>query len=120
MHEATADFRSTFLCALCNAVGTLTVRGLARTDSTASIVFYTALFMTLMALPFLPFFWVVPSPLDLALFCSISLIGGVSQYSTTQTLFYAPAAAVSPFNYMALIWGSILGFWYGATFRPCR
>jgi drug/metabolite transporter (DMT)-like permease len=49
-------------------------------------------------------------PLDLALFCSIGLIGGVSQYWTTQALYYAPAAAVSPFNYMALIWGSILGF----------
>ena len=38
------------------------------------------------------------------------LIGGVSQYWTTQALYYAPAAAVSPFNYTALIWGSILGF----------
>jgi drug/metabolite transporter (DMT)-like permease len=98
------------LCAVCNAVGTLTVRGLTRTESTASIVFYTALFMTLMALPVLPFSWVTPSPVDLLLFCSIGLIGGVSQYWTTQALYYAPAAAVSPFNYTALIWGSALGF----------
>ena len=35
----------------------------SRTNSTASIVFYTALFMTLMAVPVLPFFWVMPSPL---------------------------------------------------------
>ena len=98
------------LCAVCNAVGTLTVRGLTRTESTASIVFYTALFMTLMALPALPFSWLTPSPFDLLLFCSIGLIGGISQYWTTQALYYAPAAAVSPFNYTALIWGSILGF----------
>jgi drug/metabolite transporter (DMT)-like permease len=97
------------LCAVCNAVGTLTVRGLTRTEATASIVFYTALFMTLMALPALPFFWVTPSPLDFLLFCSIGIIGGVSEYWTTQALYYAPAAAVSPFNYTALIWGSILG-----------
>ena len=98
------------LCALCNAVGTLAVRGLTRTESTASIVFYTALFMTLMALPALPFYWVTPTPIDLLLFCSIGLIGGISQYWTTQALFYAPAAAVSPFNYTALIWGLLLGF----------
>jgi drug/metabolite transporter (DMT)-like permease len=98
------------LCAICNAVGTLTVRGLTRTEATASIVFYTALFMTAGSLPVLPFYWVTPGPLDLALFCSIGLIGGVSQYWTTQALYYAPAAAVSPFNYMALIWGSMLGF----------
>jgi drug/metabolite transporter (DMT)-like permease len=98
------------LCAVCNAVGTLTVRGLTLTESTASIVFYTALFMTLMALPALPFSWITPSLFDLLLFCSIGLIGGISQYWTTQALYYAPAAAVSPFNYTALIWGSILGF----------
>ncbi len=73
-------------------------------------MFYTALFMTLMALPFLPFFWITPAPLDLLLFCSIGLIGGVSQYWTTLALYYAPASAVSPFNYTALIWGSLLGF----------
>lgn len=98
------------LCAICNAVGTLTVRGLTRTESTASIVFYTALFMTLGAVPVLPFYWVTPDLLDLALFCSIGIIGGISQYWTTQALYYAPAAAVSPFNYTALIWGSVLGF----------
>ncbi len=98
------------VCAVSNAVGTLAVRGLTRTESTASIVFYTALFMTLGTLPVLPFYWVTPDLLGLALFCSIGLIGGVSQYWTTQALYYAPAAAVSPFNYMALIWGSILGF----------
>ena len=97
-------------CAACNAFGTLAVRGLTRTESTASIVFYTALFMTLGSVPSLPFYWRTPGPIDFALFCSIGLIGGVSQYWTTQALYYAPAAAVSPFNYTALIWGSILGF----------
>jgi drug/metabolite transporter (DMT)-like permease len=66
--------------------------------------------MTLLSLPILPFFWVTPSPIDFALFCSIGLIGGVSQYWTTQALYYAPAAAVSPFNYTALVWGSLIGF----------
>ncbi len=97
-------------CAASNAFGTLAVRGLTRTESTASIVFYTALFMTFGSLPALPFFWRTPNLPDLALFCSIGLIGGISQYWVTQALYYAPAAAVSPFNYTALIWGSLLGF----------
>lgn len=96
-------------CAVCNAVGTLSVRDLCRTEHSASIVTWTAIFMTLLALPALPFFWVTPTLPDLAQFCSIGLIGGVSQYWTTQALSYAPAAAVSPFNYTALIWGSIVG-----------
>jgi drug/metabolite transporter (DMT)-like permease len=108
---------SAILCAVCNAVGTLTVRGLTRTEATASIVFYTALFMTSMVLPFS---WVTPTPVDLLLFCSIGLIGGVSQYWTTQALYFAPAAAVSPFNYTALIWGSASVSWSGVTSRPGR
>ena len=51
-----------------------------------------------------------PTPLDFALFCSIGLIGGISQYWTTLALYHAPAAAVSPFNYTALIWSSVIGF----------
>jgi drug/metabolite transporter (DMT)-like permease len=98
------------MTAVCNAFGTLSVRDLCRTESTASIVFYTALFMTLGALPVLPFYWVTPDLIDFTLFCSIGLLGGISQYWTTQALFHAPAAAVSPFNYTALIWGSMIGF----------
>lgn len=97
-------------CALCNAVGTLTVRGLTKTDHSASIVTWTAIFMTVGTLPVLPFYWVTPTPIDFLLFCSIGLIGGISQYWTTLALYYAPAAAVSPFNYTALIWASILGY----------
>lgn len=101
---------SALACAICNAVGTLTVRGLTKTDHSASIVTWTAIFMTLGALPVLPFYWVTPTPIDFCLFCSIGLIGGVSQYWTTLALYNAPAAAVSPFNYTALIWSSALGF----------
>ena len=97
-------------CAVCNAIGTLTVRDLCRTEHSASIVTWTAVFMTLLALPALPFFWKTPTLGDFVLFCSIGLIGGVSQYWTTLALSHAPAAAVSPFNYIALIWGSIIGF----------
>jgi drug/metabolite transporter (DMT)-like permease len=96
-------------CAVCNAVGTLTVRGLTKTDHSAAIVTWTAIFMTAGSLPALPFFWVTPSPVDFLLFCSIGLIGGVSQYWTTLALYHAPAAAVSPFNYTALIWSTLLG-----------
>ncbi|MBV9551276.1 MAG: DMT family transporter [Alphaproteobacteria bacterium] len=107
--ESAVGVAGAVACAVCNAVGTLTVRDLCRTEHSASIVTWTAVFMTLMALPLLPFSWMTPAPLDLAMFCSIGLIGGVSQYWTTLALSCAPAAAVSPFNYTALIWGSIIG-----------
>ncbi|MBV8776482.1 MAG: DMT family transporter, partial [Alphaproteobacteria bacterium] len=80
--ESAVGVAGAVACAVCNAVGTLTVRDLCRTEHSASIVTWTAVFMTLMALPLLPFSWMTPAPLDLAMFCSIGLIGGVSQYWT--------------------------------------
>jgi drug/metabolite transporter (DMT)-like permease len=96
--------------ALCNAVGSLTVRDLCRSEASAAIVFYTAVVITALSLPLLPFFWVTPSWAGLAGLCALGLMGSVSQYWTTQALAHAPAAAVSPFNYMTLLWGSLIGF----------
>jgi hypothetical protein len=61
------------------------------------------------SLPVLPFYWTAPSPIDLVLFCSVKLIGGVSQYWVTQAPYYARRAAVSKFNYTAVISSAMLG-----------
>jgi drug/metabolite transporter (DMT)-like permease len=96
--------------ALCNAAGSLYVRDLCRSEASAAIVFYTAAVITAMSLPLLPFFWVTPNWAGLAGLCALGAMGSVSQYWTTQALAHAPAAAVSPFNYMTLLWGSLIGF----------
>jgi drug/metabolite transporter (DMT)-like permease len=70
--------------------------------------------MTLMALPCLPVFLAHREPSSTSLFCSLGLVGGVSQYWTTLALYYAPPAVVSPFNYTAVIWGSGLGLFVWA------
>ncbi len=98
------------LNALFGALGSIAVRGLSRTERSTAVVFYMGLFMSLFALPLLPFAWVTPGPLDLLALCSLGLVGGIGQYWTTQALFYAPAAAIAPFNYSALSWGLLLGF----------
>jgi len=96
--------------ALCSAVGSLYVRDLCRSETSAAIVFYTAVVITALSLPLLPFFWLTPSPDGLIELCALGLMGAVSQYWTTQALACALAAAVSPFNYTALVWGSLIGF----------
>ena len=98
------------LNALFGALGSIAVRGLSRTESSQCVVFYMGLFIALFTLPLLPFAWVRPDFLDLLGLVSLGLVGGVGQYWTTQALFYAPAAAVAPFNYTALVWGLLLGF----------
>lgn len=96
--------------ALFGALGSISVRGLSRTEPSSSVVFYMGLFIALFSLPLLPFVWVRPDGFDFVALCSLGLVGGVGQYWTTQALYYAPAATVAPLNYTALIWGLLLGF----------
>jgi len=92
------------------AIGSVSVRQLTRTESSSSITFYTHLFSILILGLALPFFWTPPSWQGLLLMAGLGLLGGISQFWTTQALSYAPAAAVAPFNYTQMIWAVIFGF----------
>ena len=92
------------------AIGSLSVRRLTRTDTAASITFYTHLFGALILGLGLPLFWADPSWPGLLTMAAVGLLGGTSQFWATQALSYAPAAAVAPFNYTQMIWAVILGY----------
>jgi drug/metabolite transporter (DMT)-like permease len=96
--------------ALCSAFGALSVRHLTRTETPAAITCYMHVFAALMLAVGLPLAWVWPTwQAGLAMF-AIGLLGGTSQYWSTQALSCAPAAAIAPFNYTQIIWAVILGF----------
>jgi drug/metabolite transporter (DMT)-like permease len=96
--------------ALFYAVGSLLVRRLSRTDSVIAIVFYSCLVSTAISAMAVPYFWVSPTPFDLALLCALGIFGALAQYLVTQSFYYAPASIVSPFTYSGLIWALLLGF----------
>jgi drug/metabolite transporter (DMT)-like permease len=98
------------LSALFWAIGSLSVRQLTRTETTASITFYTHFFAALILGFALPFFWINPSWQGLLAMAVVGLLGGISQFWATQAYGYAPAAAVAPFNYTQMLWAVILGF----------
>jgi len=91
-------------------VGSLSVRQLTRSESTASITFYTHFFAALLLALALPFFWVTPSWQGVLAMLAVGVMGGTSQYWATQALSYAPAAVVAPFNYTQMVWAVVLGF----------
>ncbi len=91
-------------------IGSVSVRQLTRTETSSSITFYTHLFSTLILGVALPFFWTPPSWEGLLAMAGLGLLGGISQFWTTQALSYAPAAAIAPFNYTQMIWAVIFGF----------
>jgi drug/metabolite transporter (DMT)-like permease len=108
-------FRLGALFAIANAVlyGSVTtaVRGLASTESPATLTIYQMLFMTAifaLGLPLFGFVW--PSNGDLVALLVNGVFNAIGQYWWTRALALAPPAAIGPFYYFSLVWALILGF----------
>lgn len=88
----------------------VTIREIGKTERGATIVFYFTLGGALMGLASAPFGWVMPSPQILGLLILMGLIGGVGQLLMTEALRVAPVGVVAPFDYIQLLWASVIGF----------
>ena len=88
----------------------ITTRALKSTESTVALMLYPQLGMTLTGIIIAPFFWVSPSLGDLGLFALAGLFGSIGVICLTHAFRLAPVAVVSPFEYSALIWATLLGF----------
>ena len=88
----------------------ITTRAYKATESTAALMLYPQLGMTLTGIVLAPFFWVTPSLVDLGLFAIAGLFGSVGVMCVTHAFRLGPAAVISPFEYSALIWATLLGY----------
>ena len=88
----------------------ITTRAFKSTESTAALMLYPQLGMSLTGIVLAPYFWVTPSLGDLGLFALAGLFGSVGVMCLTHAFRLGPAAVISPFEYSALIWATLLGF----------
>lgn len=88
----------------------LTSRKLSRTDSNTAIMFHASSTAFVASFFLLPFGFVWPSWMDLALFAAMGFLGSGSVYFIVVAYRYAPAAVVSPYEYSALLWGTLYGW----------
>ena len=96
--------------ALCYAIAMLVTRRLARSDTTPAIMLSGICISLVVSGLALPFGWRTPLGLDFWLFVLLGLIGGIGMYCMTQAYRYAPAAVIAPFDYTALVWGTLIGW----------
>lgn len=92
------------------ALAMIVLRKLGRTETSASVAFTFTLSCTLVAGFALPFVWVAPGPLDLALLVAVGLLGGVGQILMTTAFKHGDIAVVAPFEYSAMIWATLFGY----------
>ncbi len=92
------------------ALAMIQTRRLTRTDSSAGMLVYSAVFMTLVSIVTWPFQWVTPGRFDLLLLVTLGLLGGFSHYAMIQAYRLAPVYVVAPFDYTHLVWAMALGY----------
>ena len=96
------------LAALGYAVSAITVRVIARTDSTQAITFWLLALMALgagaLALPD----WVPMRAQDAWIIGGIGIAGALGQYAITEAFRLGEASLIAPLEYSALVWGLLL------------
>lgn len=102
--------------ALGYGVAMVAMRKLGSTDKASATVFYFTVAGALSGLVMLPWQWVAPTMEDLALLLAIGLVGGVAQIFMTEAFRLAPPSVVAPFDYTAMVWAVIFGFFVFGTF----
>jgi drug/metabolite transporter (DMT)-like permease len=82
---------------------------MSATESTETLTIYQMSVITLCTIFLLPFGFTAPAWLD-ALGLALAGVGnGIAQFWWTRSLSLAPPSAVVPFNYLSLVWATILG-----------
>ena len=100
--------------ALANAVLSssvaIAIRRMSTTESTETLTIYQLMVITACTLFLLPFGFTPPTWVDAGALAVAGVGNGIAQYWWTRSLTLAPPSAVVPFNYLSLVWASLLGF----------
>ena len=96
------------------AAALLTVKVLARTDSSITIVFYSSIYFTILAGIPAAYYWRTPDLEQFALLVSVGLLATVAQLAMTAALKIAETTAIMPMDFTRLLWAAGLGYiWFG-------
>jgi drug/metabolite transporter (DMT)-like permease len=89
---------------------TVAVRGMTATESTNTLLMWQLAILAVVHTCLLVFGFRVPTATDAALLVASGIANALAQYLWTRALHLAPAAAVSPFYYLLLVWALLIGF----------
>ena len=85
------------------------LRRLAQTDNPSTIMAYQSLFVTVIMSGPAFYLWIMPTWLELALTLMIGVLMSAMQWVRIQGMKVAEAASVAPFEYIRLIFATLIG-----------
>jgi drug/metabolite transporter (DMT)-like permease len=98
---------------LCYALSSLLARRLGASEPAAVTSAYTWFMFLAGSAPFALFgsgSWQLPGSGDLGLIALVGLIAGSAHFLIVAAYRHAPATVVAPFEYVAMLWGTLFGF----------
>lgn len=98
------------MAAFTTAITMIIIRKLGKTEHALTIVFYFSVFGTLVTALFLPWFWTPPSLRSFFYLIMTGIAGGAGQVLLTKAYAEAPAAYVSPFSYVSIVFATFFGW----------
>jgi drug/metabolite transporter (DMT)-like permease len=88
----------------------IAIRRMSATEATETLAIYQMTIITLCTVCLLPLGFTWPAWPDFAALVIAGLGNGLGQYWWTRSLSLAPPSAVVPFNYLSLLWATLLGY----------
>ena len=92
------------------AMTMIVIKTLGKTESSLTITGYMVILLSLLSLGPAVAVWRWPEPLTWALLIAIGVLGTYAQLLLAESLKQADATAVMPFDFLKLVWASLLGY----------
>ncbi len=93
------------------AVSFLIAKKLTETESSASIVAYMSIFVTLALLPLALLAWRTPTWEEFMWLCVTAILATLGHLTLTQALRSAEITVTQPFSFIQLLWATLLGLY---------
>ncbi|MCC5884486.1 MAG: DMT family transporter, partial [Halomonas sp.] len=90
----------------------ITSRRYGSTEHLWAMVFYMTLVPLVLTAAALPWVWQTPYPWHWLGFLGAGVIGVGATACITMAFRFAPAAIAAPFDYTAMLWAVLLGWWF--------
>ena len=94
----------------CFALGMIMVKKISKEDSSFTILAYLYILTTLYTFVVYIFYWQFPNLEQLIILFIAACFGTLGHYTFNQAIKKSDVTFIAPFNYFALIWSSIFGF----------
>lgn len=98
--------------AVCYALLMITARRYGGREQLWAMVFYVTLVPLLVSALLLPLFWRPPQSVHWVGFVGAGILGVGAMTCITLAFRHAPAALAAPFDYTAMVWAVLLGWWF--------